>query len=450
MRRKRQHRYREQRAGLLKMLARVFRERQVYLRSGGEVQFITLRPWVQATGLALLLAGFFWLAFSTINMVFKNQLLAVREQGMYDARLEYEDRIADLRRQVDTLNDKLMIDQGQYLGKVDGVRAQFDKLLERHKSLVEFFHQMVNRRSGTDAVVKQDQNAPIPEKPTDEEPADTQDNPDTGSLPGKSEIDDQSFANKYAADFHTASDALRPLTDMQNAFAQYEKMELALLDEAVADAQARADRVKKIFSQLGINAKKVIANSEYATEATGGPYIPVSLAGGDEVKDIESRMERILDMYAAYDTMKHEAVQLPLYLPMRNIKRINSGFGYRRDPFRKTLALHAGVDFKGDLGSPVYATADGRVTVGELEGSYGRLVEIAHDNGVVTRYAHLSEIDVAAGTRVKRGQLIGKLGNTGRSTGPHLHYETRVSGRAIDPVQFWQARYAVQKLAQEE
>jgi hypothetical protein len=137
------------------MLAHVFRERQVYLRSGGEVQFITLRPWVQATGLALLLGGLFWLAFATINMVFKDQLLAVREKGMYDARLEYEDRITDLRRQIDSLNDKLMIDQGEYLGKVDDVRVEFDKLLDRHKKLVEFFRQavtpQVGRRAGGEA-----------------------------------------------------------------------------------------------------------------------------------------------------------------------------------------------------------------------------------------------------------------------------------------------------------
>jgi murein DD-endopeptidase MepM/ murein hydrolase activator NlpD len=141
---------------------------------------------------------------------------------------------------------------------------------------------------------------------------------------------------------------------------------------------------------------------------------------------------------------------LPLQVPLKLAARMTSGFGIRRDPFRHTIAMHAGVDFKSDLNSAVYATADGKVNVAGWEGAYGRMVEIVHDNGVATRYAHLNSITVAVGDRVKRGEMLGRLGNTGRSTGPHLHYETRVNGQAVDPVQFWQTSNDIQELTKEE
>lgn len=449
MRRTKQRGYHKRRRGVVKTIANAFRARQVYLRSEGEVQFITLRPWVQIVGLAALLGGLFWLAFSTINMVFKDQLLALNERGMYDARLEYEDRITELRRQIDSLNDRLMIDQGEYLGKVDDVRGEFEKLVDRHKRLVEFF-QSVARRPASELDLKQ-LNAPMPEKPIeDEEPADAHDNSSLETAPGKTDIDGAPFTRRFAAEFGDATQAEQPLVEMRSDFERYRRMEVAVLDEAMSDASDDAEKASKIFARLGLNDKKIIANSDYEREDVGGPFIPASLGAGEEDKDIAGRMAKVLDTYSAYEAMTHEAMQLPLFLPMRDIKRISSGFGVRRDPFRKSMAMHAGVDFKADMANAVYATAAGKVRRAGMEGAYGNMVEILHDNGVSTRYAHLSAVNVAVGDRVNRGDLIGKLGNTGRSTGPHLHYETRVNGRAIDPVRFWQTRNALQELAKEE
>jgi murein DD-endopeptidase MepM/ murein hydrolase activator NlpD len=125
---------------------------------------------------------------------------------------------------------------------------------------------------------------------------------------------------------------------------------------------------------------------------------------------------------------------------------VTSRFGLRKDPFRRKPAMHSGIDFRGPVGSPVYTTAPGVIVKAGRHGGYGKLVEVRHENGVTTRYAHLSMIAVRAGQKVKRGDMIGKLGNTGRSTGPHLHYETRVGGRAIDPLKFWKARDVFQEI----
>src|SRR5665213_4589329 len=101
--------------------------------------------------------------------------------------------------------------------------------------------------------------------------------------------------------------------------------------------------------------------------------------------------------------------------------------------------MHTGLDMRGDIGEPAHATADGRVTIAGREGGYGNMIEINHGNGLATRYGHLSEIDVKVGQTVRIGDIIGRIGSTGRSTGPHLHYETRINGEADDPQKFLRA-----------
>jgi murein DD-endopeptidase MepM/ murein hydrolase activator NlpD len=122
---------------------------------------------------------------------------------------------------------------------------------------------------------------------------------------------------------------------------------------------------------------------------------------------------------------------------------LTSGFGVRSDPFRNSAAMHAGIDLAGPIGTPIYATADGVVSRAGWGNGYGNLVQISHGGGMETRYGHMSRILVAANTRVHRGQLIGLMGSTGRSTGSHLHYEVRIDGHAVNPVPYLRsAEYA--------
>jgi murein DD-endopeptidase MepM/ murein hydrolase activator NlpD len=136
------------------------------------------------------------------------------------------------------------------------------------------------------------------------------------------------------------------------------------------------------------------------------------------------------------------SMSVPSIKPVQNLQ-FTSVYGVRSDPFRGTAAMHAGVDIPGPVGTPIYATADGVVGRSGWVGGYGNLVELEHGRGLQTRYGHLSKITVAPGTRVTRGQVIGLMGSTGRSTGSHLHYEVRMDGRAVNPVPYLDsAQYA--------
>ena len=143
--------------------------------------------------------------------------------------------------------------------------------------------------------------------------------------------------------------------------------------------------------------------------------------------------------------MERALAAIPTAMPAASMM-MSSGFGYRADPFTGAAAMHAGLDFKGAVGTPILAAAEGRVVLAGFNGGYGNSVEIRHANGIVTRYAHLSGLNVRKGQMVERGVRIGRMGSTGRSTGSHLHFEVRLNGQAINPRKFLEANPDVLKV----
>ena len=163
------------------------------------------------------------------------------------------------------------------------------------------------------------------------------------------------------------------------------------------------------------------------TGAVGGPF---DAASGDPT------FKQLFTSSKKLDTLASGAIAIPSEKPLRTAE-FTSGFGVRSDPFRHGAAMHPGIDLAAPYGTPVYATADGTVLrAGWNNGGYGNLVEIDHGRGIVTRYGHMSKIVVAEGQRVTRGQQVGFVGSTGRSTGNHLHYEVRIDNSPVNPIPF--------------
>jgi len=181
-------------------------------------------------------------------------------------------------------------------------------------------------------------------------------------------------------------------------------------------------------------------------EAKGGPWIaPRMQASGSNqplVNDLGQAINEFSQTEAAVRSLTQTwAAQLdwlkalPTGLPVKQDYRVTSGFGIRNDPFTGQLAMHEGLDFVAEHGSPVVATAAGTVVRSGWDGAYGNVVEVAHIEGFTTRYAHLSKRIVLEGQKVARGDTVGLLGSTGRSTGPHLHYEVMRFDRVLNPMQ---------------
>jgi murein DD-endopeptidase MepM/ murein hydrolase activator NlpD len=165
-----------------------------------------------------------------------------------------------------------------------------------------------------------------------------------------------------------------------------------------------------------------------SAEGVGGPLEPV---GGSD-----ATFKQLFTSWKKLDSISQGAIAVPSEKPVRTAA-FTSGYGVRSDPFRGAAAMHAGIDLAGPVGTPIYATADGTISAaGFNSGGYGNLVKIDHGRGIETRYGHLSAILVSPGQRIVRGQQIGRMGSTGRSTGSHLHYEVRIDGRAVNPIPF--------------
>ena len=207
--------------------------------------------------------------------------------------------------------------------------------------------------------------------------------------------------------------------------AEIEARQLALAERLTRFADNRAARAAVALRQLGLDPNAVVAANR---AAMGGPLQKRATAG----EGMDPRFERLGLSLARMNALMQGLEGVPQVLPA-SLAAISSGFGYRRDPFTGGAAMHAGLDFRGPIGAPIHAAAKGRVSFVGQKSGYGNVVEVSHGNGLVTRYAHMSRFAARVGEAVKAGAVIGAIGNTGRSTGPHLHFEVRHHDRALNP-----------------
>lgn len=224
------------------------------------------------------------------------------------------------------------------------------------------------------------------------------------------------------------------------ALARIEARQLAFVEKLTRYADRRAERTAKAIRQLGLNPDAMVRTAGRA--AMGGPLekLATSVDGS-----IDPRFERLGLSLARMEALDRGLEGIPQYRPAAH--SMTSSFGVRRDPFDGSTAMHSGIDFRGPTGAPIYAAAKGRVSFVGQKSGYGNVVEIAHGNGLVTRYAHMSRFHARPGQAVDAGDVIGGIGSTGRSTGPHLHFEVRVNDRAVNPRPFLEAAPDVLKEA---
>lgn len=222
--------------------------------------------------------------------------------------------------------------------------------------------------------------------------------------------------------------------------AKIEARQLALVERLTRFADRRSAVAAERIRALGLNPDAMVARLNDRS-AQGGPLIELF---GPKKRAIDPRFERLGLSLARMDALERGLAGIPQHTPA-SLEYISSGFGYRADPFTGGAAFHAGLDFKGPIGAPIFAAANGRVSFIGVQQGYGNVVEVDHGNGLMTRYAHMSGFRARVGQPVEAGQVIGLIGNTGRSTGPHLHFEVRINDRAVNPRPFLEAAANVQQ-----
>lgn len=369
-----------------------------------------------------------WSIATGTYFAFRDDVLTGLIGRQASMQFAYEDRIAELRGQIDRITSRQLLDQEQFEQKVQALLRR-QQLLEQRTAAIA--GDVVTTGSIKPARVPEVRTAPIKPSPISDTVIFTAPPDREARLQSR----EGTASSTRLADGANASGMMGALSRVSLSLDRIDRKQTATLTDMEEKADNKARSIGGVLSDLGINAPKV---SPAAPSATGGPYVPLKAPKGD-TSAFARQLYRINVANAQIDRYLRTLTTVPVRKPVVGSMDMSSPFGSRMDPFLGGAAIHTGIDLRGDTGDPVRVTASGRVTRAGWAGGYGNMVEVDHGNGISTRYGHMSKIEVKNGQQVSIGQTIGRIGSTGRSTGPHLHYETRISDRPVDPQKFLRA-----------
>jgi murein DD-endopeptidase MepM/ murein hydrolase activator NlpD len=352
-----------------------------------------------------------WTITTATYFAFREDVLTRLIAREAEMQFGYEDRIAELRAQVDRMSSRQLLDQEQFEQKLDQILRR-QTALEQRSSTLGTLPDVSVTGSTRPAARSEPIRAPLLR------PAPLNDSSIPSATPGRKTASVETVLGRLSASLD-----------------RIEAQQSATLQSIEQSYDAKARRIRGVLTELGVEAGKAAPAAE--ASATGGPFVAARLR--PDAGAFDRQIYRVSLARAQVDRLTRTLGNVPIRRPVTGEADLSSGFGMRIDPFLRSPAMHTGMDMRGETGDPVHATANGTVTIAGWQGGYGKMVEIDHGNGLATRYGHLSSIDVDVGKTVRTGQVIGKVGTTGRSTGPHLHYETRVDGEAVDPQKFLRA-----------
>jgi murein DD-endopeptidase MepM/ murein hydrolase activator NlpD len=406
----------------------------VIIARGSEIRHFTIRPWLVVflgSALAAIAIGYL---LATSYLVLRDDLIGATTARQARMQQAYEDRISALRAQVDRITSRQLLNQEQFDQKLEQIMRRQATLESRASTLAG-----VPDPTPTGSIKSRP--APIADPhPSDPPKASPISDTVIFTAPPDREARLESrelpvSARRYAtAAKPTAVGVEGMLTRLQTSLDRVESRQVATLNTLEERFDSKAKRIRGVLGDLGIDAKKT---GGVQVAAVGGPFVPLTLR--KDASAFERQLYRIHVARANVDRLSRTLTVVPVRKPIFGEIDLSSSFGVRSDPFGRGPAMHSGLDFRGDTGDPVRATASGTVTTAGWNGGYGKMVEIDHGNGLSTRYGHMSAIDVKVGQSIRVGQTVGRIGSTGRSTGPHLHYETRIDGGAVDPQKFLRA-----------
>ncbi len=401
------------------------------VHAGKQVRFGPVVFWI-VIGTVVVLG--MWSAATATYFAFRDDVLTRLIARQAEMQYAYEDRIAELRAKVDRTTSRQLLDQEQFDQKLDQIMRRQTALESRATALGAIPDVAVtgsirppSRGATADpAPSGTPKPSPISDTVIFVAPPDRE-----ARLESRTPVIAKAQPNQFAK----VQGVDNVLVRLQTSLDSVERRQMAALSSVEETVESRVRRMRGVISNLGLN----MAQLEAATprSGVGGPFVPVKLPA--DAGAFERQLYRINMNRAQMQRLNATLALVPYRKPVIGEVEFTSGFGVRSDPFLGRPAMHTGLDFRAATGDPVRATANGEVVSSGWAGGYGRMVEIDHGNGLSTRYGHLSEINVKIGDIIKIGQVIGAVGSTGRSTGPHLHYETRIDGDAVDPQKFLRA-----------
>lgn len=429
-------------------LERHLPEQRLFLRSDTETRFIRLSPLTQAltftTG-ALLIA---WTILSTAIVMMDSISAGSARQQTRREQIAYETRLNAISADRDARTEEAARAQARFNVALDQVSDMQSQLLasETHRKELETGIEVIQktlRRVIRERDEARTQLAAFHAKMAAQAKSGhttagrAQDMKATVAFLSNSLDTTAEQRDEMARDVTAAKKEADKLALDKRLMQERNDQIFAKLEKAVNVSMKPLD---KVFRKVGLSPDRVLAEVRRGYSGEGGPLTPISFSTkSSQLSAEEQRANDILKGLNRLNMYRIGAEKIPLGLPIKTRYRLTSPFGPRRDPINGKMGFHPGDDLAGRIGDPLYATADGVVIRAGWSHGYGRLVVIKHAFGLSTRYGHMSRIRVKVGQRVSRGERIGAMGNTGHSTGPHVHYEVREGNKPVNPMTFIKA-----------
>ena len=422
--------------------SRYFPERRVFLKSDEDTRFIRLRPSVQASVFFVLASLLAWVIIATSILVMDNigagnfREQALRDQESYQQRLQYMSQERDIRaeeatkaqRRFDEALEQVSIMQTELLD-ADLKRRELIAALETTQTKMRRVLQDSNAAKQELSILKSDN----PELVAQLNQSNSGANSDQLSFLTKTLNDTASERDRLEREAQAALDKVNEI-EMELRLAEERNEQIfRQIEEAMT---VSIEPLNKMFRAVGKNPDTIIDVIRKGYSGYGGPMTKLSSHGSDPTME-ELRANAILNDLDEMNIYRIAVEKIPFANPLKSAYRYTSGYG------RRWGRMHYGTDFAAPHGTPIYASADGVVVHAGWASGYGRLIKIRHEFGYETRFGHLSKIRVNVGQKVSRGERIGDMGNTGRSTGTHLHYEIRINGNTINPMKYLEAGHDV-------
>lgn len=418
-------------------LERWLPEQRLFLRSDEGTRFIRLRPLTQAAVLAGSSCLVAWSIVATAILLFDTvgqdsaRERSQRELANYETRLEALSRERDKRaEEAAAAQERFAIALRQVSKMQSALLASEERRRELEKGIGVIQATLKRTVQERDAVREQLAALEAKEEPRLAQAETAQETVETVAYLTDALSQTAAQRDEMAREAGEArAEADRIAYDKRLMEERHNEI-FASLEEAVTISMEPLD---KVFASAGLDPDDLIRQLQRGYSGQGGPLGPLLPAVGDSDDPDMERAHKIIRQLDRINLYRLAVEKTPLAIPVRGSYRYTSGFG------RRWGRMHEGVDLAGPTGTPIVAPAEGVVVFAGRQTGYGNLIKIRHEFGIETRYGHLSRIRVKVGQKVSRGELIGDMGNTGRSTGPHLHYEVRVNGKPVNPMTFIKA-----------